>query len=121
MNNSGLITFAKLCRSAAIILAFLLLGKGIIYVSHLPIPASIIGLLLLFSCLSLRLIPLSYLLPSGSLLLTYITLFFVPVGVGLLQYTNLLSQHWLAIVLSSVVSTVLVFLTVGWLFQRLSK
>lgn len=108
-------------RSGLIVLAFLYLGKWLQQVSGLPVSGSIFGLILLFTTLSLRLIPLSYLLPTGSVLLNYITLFFVPVGVGLLKYTTLLSNNWLAIVASSVVSTIAVLLVVGGCYQRLSK
>ena len=120
-NKDIFIKFAQLCRSAVILLAFLYLGKWLQHISGLPIPGSIFGLILLFTTLSLRLIPLGYLLPTGNLLLNYITLFFVPVGVGLLQYSALLSMHWLAIVVSSLVSTVAVLISVGWFYQRLIK
>lgn len=115
------ISMSHFVRSALILLFFLYLGKGVQYITHLPIPGSIFGLLLLFLGLNLRLIPLNYVLPAGSVLLNYITLFFVPVGVGLLQYSDLLSMHWLTIVVSSVVSTVAVLVSVGWIYQRLAK
>lgn len=121
MNKAMFISIGHFVRSALIILFFLYLGKGVQYITHLPIPGSIFGLLLLFLGLNLRLIPLNYVLPAGSVLLNYITLFFVPVGVGLLQYSDLLSTHWLTIIVSSVVSTLAVLLSVGWIYQRLAK
>ena len=121
MNKENLIIAGSFIRSAGILLIFLYLGKGIQFISQLPIPGSIFGLLLLFLVLNLRLIPLDYVLPTGSFLLSYITLFFVPVGVGLLQYSELLSTHWLTIVVSSVISTITTLIAVGWLYQRLSK
>jgi len=121
INKTMFITMSHFARSALIILFFLYLGKGIQYITHLPIPGSIFGLLLLFLAMNIRLIPLNYVLPAGSVLLNYITLFFVPVGVGLLQYSNLLSMHWLTIVVSSVVSTLAVLVSVGWIYQRLAK
>lgn len=120
-NKTMFISIGNFVRSALILLIFLYLGKGIQYLSHLPIPGSIFGLLLLFLGLNSRLIPLHYVLPAGNLLLNYITLFFVPVGVGLLQYSNLLSTHWLTIIVSSIVSTVAVLVSVGWVYQRLAK
>jgi len=121
LNKTTIVSAVKLVRSAAILLLFLYLGKGLTYLTSLPISGSIFGLLLLFSALSLRLIPLSYLLPTANILLNYITLFFVPVGVGLLQYTNLLAEFWLVIVISSVVSTFAVLISVGWLYQKLTQ
>jgi len=121
MKKNVVTTLILLVRSAGILLFFLYLGKGLQFITHLPIPGSIFGLLLLFFGLNLRLIPVDFVLPTGSFLLNYITLFFVPVGVGLLQYTELLSTHWLTIVVSSVVSTIATLISVGWLFQRFSK
>lgn len=121
MKKNYFVTIYQLARSAAILLLFLYLGKGIQYLSHLPIPGSILGLVLLFLGLNLRLIPLNYVLPTASFLLNYITLFFVPVGVGLLQYSDLLSTHWTTILISSVVSTIATLVFVGWFYQRFSK
>ena len=121
MKKNKLIKISKLARSAAILLLFLYLGKGIQHLTHLPIPGSIFGLVLLFSSLNLRLIPLDYVLQTGSFLLNYITLFFVPVGVGLLQYSEFLSTHWLTILVSSVISTIATLLFVGGFYQRFSK
>ncbi|MCG7531131.1 CidA/LrgA family protein [Psychrobium sp. MM17-31] len=114
-------TFISLLRSAFIILAFLLIGKWITYLIAWSIPGSVIGLILLFIALSVRVIPLSWVKPTGDLLLGYMTLFFVPVGVALLNYSDLLSQYWLAILLSSIVSTMVVLLIVGLCYQKLIK
>jgi holin-like protein len=121
MKKNYFITIFQVARSATILLFFLYLGKSIQYLTLLPIPGSIWGLLLLFLGLNLRLIPLEYLLPTASFLLNYITLFFVPVGVGLLQYSELLSTHWATIVISSVISTMATLIFVGWFYQRFSK
>lgn len=110
-----------LLRSAALIFAFLYAGKWLQISFGLPVSGSIIGLLLLFFTLIIGITKLEHILPTGKLLLQYLVLFFVPVGVGLLSYTDLLSQHWLAIVVSSVASTVIVLIVIGWLFQRLSR
>lgn len=113
--------FISLLRSAFIILAFLLIGKWITYLIAWAIPGSVIGLILLFIALSTRVIPLDWVKPTGDLLLGYMTLFFVPVGVALLNYSELLSQYWAAILLSSIVSTVVVLLIVGLCYQKLIK
>ncbi|MGB0833757.1 MAG: CidA/LrgA family protein [Psychrobium sp.] len=108
-------------RSAFIILAFLLIGKWVTHLIAWSIPGSVIGLVLLFITLSIRVIPLSWVKPTSDLLLSYMTMFFVPVGVALLNYKDLLLQHWLAILLSSIVSTIVVLLVVGICYQRLIK
>lgn len=108
-------------RSFAIILAFLYLGKGVSYLIGWPIPGSVIGLISLFSALSLRLIPLNFVLPAGQFLLKYMILFFVPVGVGLINHGELFATHWIAIVVSAGVSTIVILLSVGWSYQRINQ
>lgn len=109
------------CRSAFLILAFLGLGKIVSHYSDDIIPASVVGLIALFSALSLRLIPVEWLQPSSHFLLKYMTLFFVPAAVALINYIEILSLHWLAIITSCVVSTVLVMVSVGLGYQRLNR
>jgi len=108
-------------RSFIIITTFLGLGKAISFVSGLPIPGSITGLILLFLALSFRLISLDLLLPAGQVLLKYMILFIVPAGVGLINHAQLLVNHWLAITVSISVSTVIVLLSVGWSYQRMKQ
>jgi len=108
-------------RSFIIIIAFLALGKALSLIINLPIPGSITGLILLFSALSLRFISLDLLLPAGQALLKYMILFIVPAGVGLINHVGLLEEHWLAIIVSISVSTIIVLLTVGWGYQRINQ
>lgn len=108
-------------RSTAIILLLLFLGKILQQAIALPIPGSILALLILFGLLANDIMPLQWVLPAGNLLLQYLILFFIPVGVGLLKYTDLLAEYWLAVSLASLVSTLLVILVTGRMFQSLSK
>lgn len=116
-----LLQFCYLGRSLIILLACLMVGQGLQRLTGLPVPASILGLLLLFSLLSSKLISLDYVLPASNILLKYITLLFVPLGVGLVRHTELLSKYWLAIGLSSLASTLVILLSVGWCYQRFGK
>ena len=111
----------NICRSAFIIFAFLSFGKAVSHYSGDAIPASVVGLMTLFSALSLRLIPVKWLQPCSHFLLKYMTLFFVPAAVALINYIEILSLHWLAIIVSCVVSTVLVMVSVGFGYQRLNR
>ena len=109
------------CRRAVRSLALLGLGKVGSHYSGDVIPASVVGLIALFGALSLRLIPVGWLQPSSHFLLKYMTLFFVPAAVALINYIEILSLHWLAIITSCVVSTVLVMVSVGFGYQRLNR
>lgn len=108
-------------RGFLIILLFLSVGKLIS--SYLPFsfPGSIIGLILLFSALNLRLIKVEWIMMSGSLILKYMALLFVPIGVGLINHSDLIFDNWFVITFSFIFTTLLILLSVGHLYQFLNK
>jgi holin-like protein len=108
-------------RGFLIILLFLSVGK--IISSYLPFafPGSIIGLILLFSALNFRLVKLEWIMMSGSLLLKYMALLFVPIGVGLTNHLALIFQNWFVITFSFFFTTLLILLSVGHLYQFVNK
>lgn len=85
------------------------------------IPGSVIGMMLLFVALCLRIVKPDDLREICHFLLNNIVLFFIPVGVGLMASYHLISEHIWAIVVSSVVSTLLIIAGVGWLQQYLER
>ncbi len=85
------------------------------------IPGNIIGMVLLFAALSLGIFPAERVRPAARFLLGTMALFFVPFGVGLtVSYETILRHLW-AIVISAVVSTVVVLLVAGRIFQALNR
>ena len=108
-------------RGFLIILLFLAIGK--LLSSYLPFsfPGSIIALLLLFFCLSWGVIKIEWLLVSGNFILKHMAILFVPIGVGLINYLQLIASNWLVIVFSSIFTTLLIMLLVGHLFQYLNR
>lgn len=100
-------------RSFSIIFICLFLGKAIQQVTQLAIPGSIFGMLLLFAVLSMGLIPSHWAKEGCHLLIRHMALLFVPVGVGLINYLDLLSANTLPILLSTIGSSLIVFLVIG--------
>ncbi|MET3634683.1 CidA/LrgA family protein [Streptococcus porcorum] len=68
-----------------IILFFAFVGEGISTLGHLPIPGSIIGLLLLFIALKTKLIRLRHIHLVGQFLLANMTILFLPAAVGIME------------------------------------
>lgn len=102
------------------ILLFWLIGNGVSRLTGGYISGNIIGMILLFAALNLRIVRADIVRPAARFLLGAMALFFVPFGVGLMvSYQTILHNLW-AIVLSGAVSTVLVLLTTGHLFQFLN-
>lgn len=100
----------------AFILIYLCLYAGIFIASLLPItiPGSIIGMLLLFLLLGLQILPAKWVEPGCSVLIRYMALLFVPIGVGVMQYYDLLKAQYGPILVSCLISTLVVFLVVSW-------
>ncbi|WP_373963522.1 CidA/LrgA family protein [Kosakonia sacchari] len=100
----------------AFVLIYACLYAGIFVSSLLPIaiPGSIIGMLIMFVLLALQILPAKWVNPGCFILIRYMALLFVPIGVGVMQYYDLLRAQFGPIVVSCAVSTIIVFLVVSW-------
>lgn len=108
-------------RSFAVILTCLLAGKAIQHYAHLAIPGSIIGMLLLFLMLSAGIIPSHWAKEGCHLMIRHMALLFVPVAVGLVNYLDLIAENTLPILLSTLGSSLIVFLVLGIIVDRKEK
>ncbi len=104
-----------------VVLLFYAIGEGVSLAINGVIPGSVIGMLLLFVALQLRVIPSGSVKGFATFLTSNMALFFVPAGVGLMVAYRVLLQNWVAITVVSVVSTILVMVVVGHTHQRFEK
>ena len=104
-----------------LILLFYLLGCFVAALIGNFVPGSVIGMILLFCALSLKWVRPGHVKKVSMFLLDNMMLFFIPVGVGLITSYTLLSRYMLAIIVASLVSTVLVFAVVGLVEQKLES
>ena len=119
---------AKLVKNAlqlvlgfCIIMLFLSIAKMITVYFVSTFPASILGMLMLFVALSLGLIKLSWIEFTGNLVMKYLALLFIPIGVGLINYFELIATHWLVIIFSLFFTTLLTLFMVGHCYQWLAR
>ncbi|MBS1205106.1 MAG: hypothetical protein H6R25_2005 [Proteobacteria bacterium] len=100
----------------AFVLIYACLYAGIWLASLLPItiPGSIIGMLIMFVLLALQILPAKWVNPGCFLLIRYMALLFVPIGVGVMQYYDLLRAQFGPIIVSCTISTAIAFLVVSW-------
>lgn len=105
----------------AFVIIYLCLYAGTALASLLPvtIPGSIVGMLILFGLLALQILPVDWVKPGSTLLIRYMGLLFVPISVGIMSYTDILSAQFGPIVVSCVLSTFIVLLTVGLVSHKL--
>lgn len=120
-NNLYVKVSIEFLRGFAIIIFFLALGKIVSFYSPFVFPASIIGLLLLFMALVLKLVKVEWVLLTGNVALKYMVLLFIPIGVGLIDYLSLIAENYVAILASLFITTLLILFTVGHVFQYLDK
>lgn len=100
-------------RGMACLLAFQGAGELISRGLGWPFPGNVIGMgLLLFALLS-GLIKLEWLEDASELLLSHLAMFFVPAGVGVMVYADLIAAEWLPIVVATLVSTFVVMAVTG--------
>lgn len=108
-------------KGLCIILSCLLIGDSLSAVFHLPVPGNVIGMVLLTLALNRRIVRLDDVKPVADVLIKHLALLFVPPGVGLLLYFDVLRQAWLAIGVAFALSTLLVLAVTGSVQQRLER
>lgn len=120
-----LVKLIKILISLALLFAMLYLGKLVVYLFPIGIPDSIVGMLLLLAGLVSGIIKVEWVMPSGRLLTRYMTLFFLPICVELMEHFDVLAQNLNALVLSNILSTMVSLIAVGlsaqWIFLRSIK
>ena len=108
-------------RQLAILFGCLALGELLIYLTHIPLPSSIIGMLLLTLLLKLKVIRLEWVRSISDFLVGNIGFFFVPPGVAIMLYFDIIKAQFVPIVVASIISTVLVLAVTGWVHQFYGK
>ena len=90
------LTLILLCQ-----LAGELVGKGVLS----SVPGPVIGMVILFTGLMMKGSVPAGLADTASFILRYLSLLFVPAGVGIMLHFRLLGEDWLAVAIALVVST----------------
>lgn len=108
-------------RQCFIIFGCLAIGELIVWLTGISIPSSIIGMLLLTVLLQMKAIKLEWVKGMSDFLISNLGFFFVPPGVALMLYFDIIKAELLPIVVATVISTMLVMITTGWTDQYLRK
>jgi len=108
-------------QGMVLLLLFQLIGEGLSSLMKLPIPGNVIGMALMLLALSTGVVKLDWLQEAADLLLKYMAMFFVPAGVGVMLYFDLIGREWLPIVAATVISTFVVMAVTGWAERLLDK
>ena len=103
----------KYIKQFGIILIFSFAGELLNYLMPLPIPASIYGIILLFFCLEVKLIPLDKVEEASRFMIEIMPLMFIPSAAALMDKWTLLKPLVLPVAVIAVVSTLVVMVTTG--------
>ena len=108
-------------RQCAILFGCLALGELVVWLTGVKLPSSIIGMLLLTLFLKLGWIRLHWVQGMSDFLVANLGFFFVPPGVALMLYFDIIRAEFWPIVTATVISTLLVLVVTGWVHQLARK
>ncbi|MCM3000839.1 CidA/LrgA family protein [Paenibacillus cellulositrophicus] len=88
---------------------------------HLPVPGSILGIIVLFLLLESGVVKLEWIEVGANWLLAELLLFFIPAAVGVMKYFAMLESDGVRILLVVIFSTVVVMASSGLTAARIAK
>jgi holin-like protein len=104
-----------------LLLLYQLAGELIVLGLTLPVPGPVVGMLLLLISLIIKKPLMQQVEQPAQMLLTHLSLLFVPAGVGLIIHLVRLKEEWLAITVALIVSTLLGLLVTAWSMMAILK
>ena len=113
--------YMKTYLQVLLIYGFFLAGDWLHDYLHLPLPGSIIGLLLLWTSLLLKVLPLHWIDMGGHFLLSYLPLYFIPATVGAMNYGHVFEGKGMLLILIIIISTFLTIIISGHISQYFSR
>lgn len=111
----------KLLRQLGIIIGIFLIGEILNKLCNIPIPGNILGMLILFTLLSLNIIKLEMIKEISDFLLSHLAFFFIPPGVALISSLDILSDIWVSFLFIIIVTTIIVMSATGLTVQKIMK
>ncbi|WP_221932594.1 CidA/LrgA family protein [Formosa sediminum] len=108
-------------KQVVIIMGCLLFGEFVVYLTGIKMPSSIIGMLLLTVSLEMGWVKLDWVKGLSNFLTKNMAFFFVPPGVAIMLYLDLIQASFWPIIIASTFGTIIVFACTGWTHQLFMK
>jgi len=105
----------------AALMGFSLLMNKLAELLHLPIPGSILGIIVVFILLETGILRLEWIELGANWLLAELLLFFIPAAVGVMKYIPMLESDGVRILIVVIFSTFIVMASSGLLASRIAK
>lgn len=109
----------KIFREVIIIFGLYYIGEWISKFFHLPLPGSLVGMLLLLILLMFHVVKLEGIASVSNFLLSHLPFFFIPAGVALMTSFFHIKDIWFIIVFICILTTVFTMGITGWTIQKL--
>ena len=111
----------KLFREAKIIFGIYLLGVLITDITGVPIPGNVIGMVILFLLLYLKVIKVEQISTISNFFLEHLAFFFIPAGVGLISSFSVIKNIWLQLLIVCFVTTAITMICTGLVVQKIAN
>lgn len=111
----------KLFREAIIIFGIYLLGVLITDITGVPIPGNVIGMVILFLLLYLKVIKIEQISTISNFFLEHLAFFFIPAGVGLISSFSVIKNIWLQLLIVCFVTTAITMICTGLVVQKIAN
>lgn len=105
----------------AILLLFLFIGETVARLTGLPIPGSVIGLLMMLGALHMGWVKLERVERTAQFLLSHMLLFFAPVIAGTIVFYHEIVDEWLPALATIVIGAFAVLAAAGHAAKALEK
>jgi len=110
-----------MARQFFIIFGCLAIGEFIVWLTGIKLPSSIIGMLALTALLKFNIVELSWVQKLSDFLISNLGFFFVPPGVAIMLYLDLIQKEFIPIIMATVISTISVLIATGQAHQLVIK
>jgi holin-like protein len=88
---------------------------------NIKIPGTILGIIVVFFLLQVRVLRLEWIETGANWLLGNLMLFLIPSAVGIIQYSNLLSEVGISLILVLFIGSIIVMVSTGLFAENISK
>ena len=104
----------KIIKQFGIIFSLCWLATVIEGLLPIAFPASVIAMLLLLVCLLAGVLKIDHIREKSDFLLANMAFFFIPAGVNVINYLDILKENWLPVLLIWVITTVVTVAATGY-------
>ena len=114
----------KIIKQFGIIFAICWLSVVIEHFLPFSFPSSVIGMIVLLLCLLTGVLKVDHIREKSDFLLSNMAFFFIPAGVNVINYLDILKTHWLTLILICSLTTIITFAVTAYsvrLTMRLLK